>query len=117
MITLKHMVHEVVVSEIDMKEGDFTIGRSRNNDLQLDDAAVSGSHAVVIARPNEYLPEMLDLTIRDLGSTNGTFVNNQRIQQQRLNHNDIIKIGTHEFKVFNDKANENTQTEYYVPED
>ena len=117
MIKLKHIINDVVVSEIDLEEGELTIGRSRGNQLQLEDNAVSGQHATIHAKPNEYLPEILDLVIRDKNSTNGTFVNGRVITEQRLKHNDVIKIGTHQFKVFDDKVNDNTQTEYYVPED
>lgn len=117
MIKLKHILNGVVVSEIDLNEGDFTIGRSRGNSLQLEDGVVSGDHAVITLRPNDYMPEIMDVSISDLGSTNGTYVNNQTVTQQRLKHNDVIKIGTHEFKLSDDRASDSTQTEYYVPED
>ena len=117
MIKLKHIVNGVVASEIDMHEGDFTIGRSRGNSLQLDDSVVSGKLAVISLQPNPYMAEIWDISIRDLGSTNGTYVNNAAITERRLKHNDLIRLGTHEFKVFDDKANDATQTEYYVPED
>jgi pSer/pThr/pTyr-binding forkhead associated (FHA) protein len=100
-----------------MHEGEFTIGRSRDNSLQLEDSAVSGKHAVIIGSPNEYLPEILDLVIKDLNSTNGTWVNHKSLQEKKLFHGDVIKIGSHQFKVFDEKVNDNTQTEYYVPED
>ena len=117
MIKLKHIVHDVVVSEIDMHEGKFTIGRGSGNTIQLEDASVSGKHAVITARPNEYLPELLDMTIQDLDSTNGTMVNNKPVSQKAIRHGDTIKIGSHQFRVFDEKVNDNTQTEYYVPED
>ena len=117
MIKLKHIMHEVVVSEIDMQVGVFTIGRGRDNTLQLEDSAVSGKHAAITGSPNEYLPEILDLKIEDLNSTNGTFVNHKMVSEKKLFHGDVIKIGSHQFKVFDEKVNDNTQTEYFVPED
>lgn len=117
MVKLKHIVNGVVVSEIDIHEGDFTIGRSRGNSLQLEDGIVSGRHCVIRLTPNEYMPETWDMTLRDLGSTNGTYVNNLPVTEQRLKHNDDIKIGSHAFKLFDTTAVEATQTEYYVPED
>jgi len=117
LLKLKHIVNGVVVSEIDMHEGDFSIGRSRSNSLQLEDGIVSGRHCVIRVQPNDYLPDTWDMTLRDLGSTNGTYVNNRMVTEQRLKHNDLIKIGSHEFKLFDDQAVEATQTEYYVPED
>ena len=117
MLKLKHILNGVVVSEIDLQAGDFSIGRSRGNSLQLEDGVVSGQHAVISLRPNDYMPEILDVSIRDLGSTNGTYVNNQQVNEQRLKHNDVIKLGTHEFKLCDDRASVSTQTEYYVPDD
>lgn len=63
------------------------------------------------------MPEAFDITIRDLGSTNGTYVNNASIKEQRIKHGDVIRLGQHEFKVFDDQSTVGTQTEYYVPED
>lgn len=117
MLKLVHIFHGVVVSEKSVEEGDMTIGRNSGNTLQLDDPVVSGQHAVLKAEKNPYLPEMLDVTIEDLNSTNGTFVNNTVVTQQSLHHGDIVRVGTHEFKLVDDQHSEGTQTEYYVPED
>ena len=117
MIKLKHIVNSVIASEINLSSGDFSIGRSEGNNLQLDDGVVSGKHALITVEPSDCLPEMIEMTIKDLDSTNGTFVNNEPIKQQQLKHGDIIRIGDHEFKVFDDQSAVGTQTEYYVPED
>lgn len=117
MIKLKHILNSVVVSEIELPEGQFTIGRNNGNNLQLEDGVVSGEHAVISLQPNPYMPEVPDITIKDLGSTNCTYVNNAIIKEQRLSHGDTVRIGHHEFKVFDDESNAGTQTEYYVPED
>ncbi|MCW8854205.1 MAG: FHA domain-containing protein [Gammaproteobacteria bacterium] len=117
MIKLKHIINDVVVNEFDMVEGSFTIGRSQSNSLQLDDAMVSGEHAVLRFVPNEYMPEMLDVTIRDLGSTNGTFVNNTSVQELKIKHGDTIRIGNNEFRLFDEGSAVGTQTEFYVPEE
>ena len=117
MIKLKHIINGAVVSEIDMTKGNFTIGRNHDNSLQLDDGVVSGEHAVLTLEPNSYMPEVLDVSIKDLGSTNGTFVNNSSIKEQELKHGDLIRIGTYQYKVFDDQATDGTQTEYYVPDE
>ncbi|MCW8830214.1 MAG: FHA domain-containing protein [Gammaproteobacteria bacterium] len=117
MIKLKHILNRVVISEIDMTEGDYTIGRNPGNSLQLDDSVISGEHAQIKFEPNDCIPEMFDITITDLGSTNGTYVNNEPIKEQKLKHGDSIRIGTHEFKVFDDQSHTGTQTEYYIAED
>lgn len=110
-------MNAVVVSEIGLDKGDFTIGRNQGNSLQLEDGVVSGEHAVITLEVSPYLPDIFDITIKDMGSTNGTFVNGVSVKEKRLNHGDVIKIGQHEFKVFDDQSNVGTQTEYYVPDE
>ena len=116
MIKLKHIVNGAVVSEIDMAEGDFSIGRNHGNSLQLDGADVSGEHAVLKLVPNSYLPEQLDISIRDLGSTNGTYVNNLSVEEKKIKHGDAIRICGYEYRVFDDQSNVATQTAYFPQE-
>ena len=117
MIKLKHIVHGAVVSEIEMTEGDFTIGRNHGNNLQLDEGGVSGNHAVIKLVADSCIPEMFVITIRDLNSTNGTYVNNNSVKEQHLEHGDYIRFGTYEYKLFDDQANYGTQTEYHISEE
>ena len=80
------------VGEVNLKLGDMTIGRSSSCDIVLkDDKSVSGKHAVIktIGRKS---------TIEDLDSTNGTFVENERIKRRELRHGDTIIISTHELR-------------------
>ncbi len=62
------------------------IGRSPDNDLILRDPATSGHHARLEKRGAQWY-------IVDLGSTNGTLVNGEPVQEKELNHKDEIKIG------------------------
>lgn len=117
MFRLKHIINTVVVSDIELAPGEFTIGRNDGNTLQLDDGVVSGQHACLTVVENEYMPEVLELTIRDLGSTNGTYVNGEKVLAKRLKNQDVIRVGTNEFKVHDDAANTGTQTEYYIPDE
>ncbi len=116
MIKLKHIVNGAVVSEIDMTEGEFSIGRNHGNSLQLDGGDVSGEHAVLKLVPNRYLAEQLDITIRDLSSTNGTYVNNLSVKEKQIKHGDAIRICGYEYKVFDDYSNIATQTAYLPQE-
>jgi len=100
-----------------MQEGEFTIGRAPGNSLQLEDGAVSGKHAVLSVRRSPYMESIFDIMIKDMKSTNGTYVNSELIKEKRLQHGDQIRIGTHEFKIYDDQAGVGTQTEFYVPED
>ena len=69
-----------------------SIGRADSNDLMLQHPSVSRNHARVTALPGE------TVLIIDLGSMNGTFVNGQPIQEQRLTDQDRINIGVFELK-------------------
>ncbi len=62
------------------------LGRSPDNDLILRDPATSGHHARVELRGEQFW-------IVDLGSTNGTLVNGEPVQEKELNHGDRITIG------------------------
>ncbi len=73
----------------------FTIGRKQDNDLCLEDIAVSAHHARIVK-----VQEVLFL--EDLGSTNGTFVNEQKIDRRQLQEADSIRIGTHRL-IFREK--------------
>jgi pSer/pThr/pTyr-binding forkhead associated (FHA) protein len=115
-VLLKQIVNGTVVSEIAISEGDFTIGRNSGNSLQLEDSVVSGEHAVLTLKPSQYVPEWLEISIRDQNSTNGTYVNNAAVKEQDLRHGDMIRIGTYEFKVFDDKSALGTETLFHLPE-
>lgn len=64
----------------------FRIGRLEENDLSLDNPYVSRSHIEIITNGAAY-------HIRDLGSTSGTFVNNERVHHRRLRDGDVIRLG------------------------
>jgi hypothetical protein len=64
----------------------LTIGRDDGNDLQLPTAGVSRRHAAVQVSGDQ-------ASIEDLGSRNGTFVNQERVQEAKLAHGDVIRIG------------------------
>jgi len=71
------------------------IGRKPHNDIQIDNLAVSGEHAAIITILN-------DSFIEDLGSTNGTMVNGKPVKKHFLQNNDVVEIGKHKLKYFND---------------
>jgi pSer/pThr/pTyr-binding forkhead associated (FHA) protein len=65
----------------------LTIGRSPENDVHLDDSSASRRHARLERRGDAFV-------VRDLGSTNGTWVGSQRIDEHQLHDGDTIRIGT-----------------------
>ena len=66
-----------------------TIGRLPDNTIIIDSPAVSGHHACVFRDGHR-------LTVEDLQSTNGTFVNGTRVSRQILQHGDVVRVGRHE---------------------
>jgi pSer/pThr/pTyr-binding forkhead associated (FHA) protein len=82
-----------VLKEIPLTQAAATIGRLPDNTLQIDNLAVSGHHAKIYWNDGHYVVE-------DLGSLNGTYVNNKRVGKATLIHGDQVLIGKHvvEFK-------------------
>ena len=66
----------------------LTIGRHPDNKIVIDNLAVSAHHATVRA-------EGLSLLLTDMGSRNGTYVNNERVEESQLAHQDWVSIGKH----------------------
>jgi len=66
----------------------LTIGRHPDNKIVIDNLAVSAHHATIRA-------EGQNLILTDMGSRNGTYVNNERIEESRLAHQDWVSIGKH----------------------
>jgi len=68
-----------------------TVGRTPDNDLQIDAKFISRHHAVILAGPAHAI-------IEDLNSTNGVMVNNRRITRQPLKDGDNVVIGKTAFR-------------------
>ena len=81
----------LVLKEIPLNKERTTIGRKPHNDIQIDNLAISGEHAVVITILN-------DSFLEDLGSTNGTFVNGQSVKKHFLQNGDTIELGKYRLK-------------------
>jgi pSer/pThr/pTyr-binding forkhead associated (FHA) protein len=81
----------LVLKEIPLSKERTTIGRKPHNDIQIDNLAVSGEHAVIVTILN-------DSFLEDLGSTNGTMVNGQSVKKHFLQSNDIIELGKYKLK-------------------
>jgi two-component system cell cycle response regulator len=88
----------------DLSDDETSIGRSSKADVQVDQDSVSRNHAKLVNDGTR-------LTIEDLGSTNGTIVNDEHIEgQAKLRNGDLIKIGRTIFKFI---ASNNIEAAYH----
>ena len=85
----------LVLKEISLSKERTSIGRKPHNDIQIDNLAVSGEHAVIVTILN-------DSFLEDLGSTNGTLVNGAPIKKHFLQPNDVIELGKYKLKYINE---------------
>jgi pSer/pThr/pTyr-binding forkhead associated (FHA) protein len=103
MATLVQLIDGNVFNKFDITEQGLTIGRSINNTIYLDDPSVSQQHAKIECKALK--DGAFIYFVHDLKSTNHTFVNNNRIETLPLTDQDLINIGTANFK-FVDEENE-----------
>jgi predicted component of type VI protein secretion system len=85
-----------VIREVTLDKERVTIGRKPQNDIQIENLAVSGEHACIVTILN-------DSFLEDLGSTNGTLVNGNPIKKHILQNNDVIEIGKYKLKYIGDQ--------------
>jgi pSer/pThr/pTyr-binding forkhead associated (FHA) protein len=84
-----------VIREVSLDKERVTIGRKPQNDIQIENLAVSSEHARIVTILN-------DSFLEDLGSTNGTLVNGNPIKKHILQNNDVIEIGKYTLKFISD---------------
>ena len=94
-----------VLAEYNMSKERYTIGRLPDNDVRIDNPAVSGHHSLIINILN-------DSFLEDLNSTNGTYVNGKLIKKHALQHGDVITIGHHQLRFSDQQTNETEQDEF-----
>jgi len=94
-----------VLAEYNMSKERYTIGRLPDNDVRIDNPAVSGHHSLIINILN-------DSFLEDLNSTNGTYVNGKLIKKHALQHGDVITIGHHQLRFSDQQVNEPEQDEF-----
>ena len=87
----------VVIKEFQLTKDRTTLGRRPYNDIVIDNLAVSGEHAVLQMTGN-------DISLEDLNSTNGSYVNGKSIKKQLLHNNDTIEVGKYKIRFVNEAA-------------
>jgi hypothetical protein len=85
---LEILYKDKLVAEFRLPKGRAIIGRTSDNDVQIQSRFVSRHHAQVVS-------DQAQSVVEDLNSTNGVFIRSQRVKQQVLSDGDIIQIGEH----------------------
>ena len=85
------------VVERELKPGRLVIGRTPDNDLQIDSKFISRHHCQIVTQPDSCL-------IEDLNSTNGIFVKSKRVRRHNLNDGDVVQIGQHEIMYIDERS-------------
>jgi predicted component of type VI protein secretion system len=84
-----------VIKEIPAKD-EITVGRKPDNDIVIDNPAVSGHHCKILRDGDTFFVE-------DLNSTNGVFLNAKKVARSGIQNNDVIGIAKHALKFVDDR--------------
>lgn len=95
MATIIQTVDGVVANRFNIKKTALKFGRTSDSQVQIDDLAVSNEHAQIIIETGDTGKTVYFL--EDLGSTNGSFVNEKKVTRQQLHDKDTIRIGWNMF--------------------
>ncbi len=94
-----------LLQDYDLDKERITIGRKADNDIVINNLAVSGQHAAVITIMNDSFME-------DMDSTNGVVVNGIPVKKHFLQNNDVIEIGKYKLKYLNDHVSQTSAAEF-----
>lgn len=92
MLKIELMFKDKILKEIETDKNEITIGRNNNNDIIIDNLAVSKEHAKIIKLPDGY-------GLVDLNSTNGTLLNDKDVKKAKLAPQDTLTIGKHTLQI------------------
>lgn len=104
-------LHEgVAIKQISLDDPPIKIGRDPDSDIFIDDKVVSMEHAIIeVVDPTDRKGKR-EYYIKDLGSTNNTFVNEKAITRQKLTNEDLIRVGWTTFKFIEDTGGKGDKT-------
>ena len=85
------------VVERELKPGRLVIGRTADNDLQIDSKFISRHHCQIVTQADSCL-------IEDLNSTNGIYVQSKRVRRYNLNDGDVVQVGQHEIMYIDERV-------------
>ncbi len=85
------------VVELELKPGRLVIGRTVDNDVQIDSKFISRHHCQIVTHADACV-------IEDLNSTNGIYVQSKRVRRHNLNDGDVVQVGQHEIMYIDERA-------------
>jgi general secretion pathway protein A len=85
------------VMERELRPGRLVIGRTPDNDLQIDSKFISRHHCQIVTQADSCL-------IEDLNSTNGIYVQSKRVRRYNLNDGDVVQVGQHEIMYIDERV-------------
>ena len=83
--------------ERELRPGRLVIGRTPDNDLQIDSKFISRHHCQIVTQSHSCL-------IEDLNSTNGIYVNSKRVRRHNFNDGDVVLVGQHEIMYIDERG-------------
>ncbi len=83
--------------ERELKSGRLVIGRTSDNDLQIDSKFISRHHCQIVTQQDSCV-------IEDLNSTNGIFIQSRRVRRHNLNDGDVVQVGQHEIMYIDERS-------------
>jgi pSer/pThr/pTyr-binding forkhead associated (FHA) protein len=92
MLTILFKFNDKILKTIESDKHEIIIGRNAENDIVIENLAVSKLHARIVKQDEAYY-------IEDLNSTNGTYLNKIKITKKDLKNNDIISVGKHSLEI------------------
>jgi len=105
MLTILLKFNDKILKTIEFDKKEIVIGRNAENDIVIENLAVSKMHARIVEQDGAYY-------IEDLNSTNGTYLNKIRITKKDLKNNDIIIVGKHALEIHFKKKGDINTTQY-----
>ena len=115
MALLVQLVDGVVGNKFVLDKQSHLLGRNAQCDIVIDDVSVSSRHAVIEAKEQTLLSGYCEFVLRDLGSTNGTFVNEEQVSIKPLAHGDLIRIAWNTFRFIDDNEMDFEKTVRILP--
>ena len=110
MARIVQLLDGVTTAQFEIDKPEIRIGRAPECDVYIDDPSVSNIHCVITTVPPADETGPPEYHIRDLDSTNGTYVNIDRVTQSRLMNEDVIRVGLKSFKFIDEQSAQYVKT-------